>query len=384
MKTRFVAARDDRRALEALKILEYGQFPTRVIDPTSERVEQDEVVLLTSPHPLDVGGRHLCAASHKATDILYRNGGIPDWAASSPFLALLRERSDPRTEAGFPEAVFNLARDYAAWNGEGPPWGTNIPTGENFERYSQWRQQIADALVPDSFVETVMRELNPQGNVAPPVNPIEMVTVLCPHYVGHGLLGDTAGLNRSKLRRLARKLSRVAEAAPRRLVLRAFIPGVEMSEDSWQRVLTPKLWDHPDLSMMLAKAHAALSEALACIEDESGVEIKRTTYLEIGTNELEHGREIVEREGRAVDRLVETLSQGGRDYTQYPAYVLREHALWSAALYRILPKHFSPNTLFLGMEAGREGWNAVWPDVRRQHPHFNVWWFPRGVRQRWG
>lgn len=389
----FVAHADDALARKGLWALggvrqfipgQANGFPTRVIY-AGESASPTDIILFTLPatdHPVRVSHRHVKMAAHQILGALEENGEVPEWFGGSPFVVGIRPDADPNS-AHFTEAIRDVAYRYLTWaSPERPPWGGQPTEAQKFELFTQWQARV-ERVGTFGLSASVFAHTRPHvAERMPPEEPGVVTTLLCPNYLEHGVLsGDPAQLNTDKLKATAETLAALQERSGQTLLIDAYIPDDGMTEEPWRYALVPSLWHADDLGEQLRGGHVALAVALDRIAQESGVMFRNWDLSSIPAELIEDS--LPSSDSPEVRYLAGVLrgENQDRDFAHYSTETLIKHVRWSIACYIAFARDVAHNPLVLGMETGKEGWEAALPRVEQYRSDFNVFWL--SARQHW-
>lgn len=156
---RIVAHEADKFAVESLNTLKKGRPSVEVrFLEDGEHASANDVAVFTLNGNSDVHfpGKHMRMAAHR----LLEAGVVPEWAATTPYLAALRRHPVEKTRKNINEAVKFLAEAYADWfTGRKCtcPWGCE-PEGDSLETFRHWQKRAFE--VSDGEAEEVRRFLS--------------------------------------------------------------------------------------------------------------------------------------------------------------------------------------------------------------------------------
>ena len=155
---RIVTHETDDFAVSALKTLKKGRPSIEVAFLNGDHARSTDVAVFTLGKEFMVHfpGRHIRMAAHR----LLEAGVVPEWAATTPYLAALRVHPREKTRNSIKEAVSFLADSYAHWfTGRKCtcPWGCE-PEGESLDFFRKWQQKALN--VGEGEPEEVQRFLS--------------------------------------------------------------------------------------------------------------------------------------------------------------------------------------------------------------------------------
>jgi len=300
MNTVFVAHHSDELAMQAINILESQGLKTEVIN--GSKAPMNSVVFFTHPEPTIINwpSKRLRMVPFRLDDKM-----VPDWASETPFRVALRSSLTGcrNFEDGFENAVISTAESYITWHpgksGMLAPWrpNENDPTPSHYEDFQRWLERAGAAYFREGNLFGALRgTCRPQDDKPHiPSDDYSIYSMLCPHYVKHGSIGDHTTVNWKKVEKTGAVLKRMKEEAVKGIEeMTIYLPDENLAEYPWRYILTPILWESKNLKKELKEGNLALQSVVSQISKVSGINIKTESYTDIPMDKLKRAHKIIE------------------------------------------------------------------------------------------